>query len=123
MDKAERAQAIDVDWGLFRAQRIAEQIALGIADEEAVAEARRAERRSKARIAWGLDLWDRIDAAQAAADAAWARLEAAHPELDEDGLDALPPPPEQEALDALLDQVDDLIERGRFPRHLHFPDV
>lgn len=111
------------DWTLFRAQRIAELIELGFTDEEAAAEGRRQEARSRARMEWGLDMMERLDAAQAEADAAWKRLCDANEALDDEAFDALPATPEQERLEALLSQVDDLVERGRFPAHLHFHGV
>jgi hypothetical protein len=114
---------LEVDWTLFRAQRISELIELGFADEDAAAEARRQERRSRARFQWGLDLLDEVQVAKAEADAAWERLVLAHPELDEEALDALPDTPEQMRLDALYAQMDELIEHGRFPGHLHFHEV
>ena len=70
-------------------------------------------RRWVARVSWGLAHMDKLDRAQAAADAAWGRLEAEDP----DGGSA---PPEQAEVERLLEDVDALIDRGRWPRHLHW---
>lgn len=106
----------NIDWGVFRAGHIAEMIGLGFSDAEAAAEARTAEARAKARIAWGLDLADRLDAA-------WERMEEEYGEMDDAAFDALPPPPEQAKVDELMKLADDVIERGRLPRHLYFGGV
>lgn len=119
----EKRKRPEPDWAAFRAEAIAEMIGLGFSDEQAAAEARRAQARAKARFDWGLDLMDELDAAQAAAEAAWARFEHEHGALDDETYDALPAPPEQERLEALLAQVDALVERGQYPRHLHFRGV
>ena len=70
-------------------------------------------RRWVARVSWGLAHMEKLDRAQAAADAAWDRLEAEDP----DGENA---PPEQAEVDRLLEDVDALIDHGRWPRHLHW---
>lgn len=77
-------------------------------------EVRKAElRRWVARVSWGLDHMQKLDRAKAAADAAWDRLEAEDPDGDS-------VPPEQEELERLLVDVDNLIDHGRWPRHLHW---
>lgn len=89
------------------------QQAVGPGSDLAIAERQAELRRWAARVNWGLAHMDRLDRAQAAADAAWDRLEAEDP----DG-DAVPP--EQRDVDRLLADVDALIDHGRWPRHLHW---
>jgi hypothetical protein len=75
---------------------------------------RRAElKRWVARVSWGLDHSEKLDRAQAAADAAWDRLEAEDPDGDS-------VPPEQIELERLLEDVNALIDEGRWPAHLHW---
>ncbi len=78
-----------------------------------VAKAKEELRRWAARVSWGIAHMDKLDAAQAAADAAWERLEAEDPDGDS-------VPPEQDEVDRLLEDVDALVEGGRWPRHLHW---
>ena len=78
-----------------------------------VDEAKEELRRWAARVGWGIAHMDKLDAAQAAADAAWDRLEAEDPDGDS-------VPPEQDEVDRLLKDVDALIDHGRWPRHLHW---
>ena len=76
-------------------------------------EERKAELRNwAARVMWGLAHMEKLDKAQAAADAAWDKLEAEDPDGDS-------VPPEQDEVDRLLVDVDNLIDHGRWPRHLH----
>ena len=77
-------------------------------------EERKAElRRWVARVSWGLAHMEKLDRAKAAADAAWDRLEAEDPDGEDE-------PPEQAELDRLLADVDNLVDHGRWPRHLHW---
>ena len=84
-----------------------------VAAKDLEMEERKAELRHwAAKVLWGLGHMEKLDKAQAAADAAWDRLEAEDPDGDS-------APPEQDEVDRLLVDVDNLIDRVRWPRHLH----
>jgi hypothetical protein len=109
----------------WRRLRMAELLELEMREEQALAHLREAEPRFRARCAWIEERMAALKAAQHAADSAWARQLAAHPDVDWDDPDApeLPDPPEQAALDAIDAEIRAVIDHDRWPRHLHFPDV
>lgn len=79
--------------------------------------------RKLARIAWARETMARLRAAQARVDDAWDRLIDAHEHLDDDELEELPEPPEQAELDAIHAQIDDVIERDKWPRELYWGSI
>ena len=126
--KAQAAQAAEApqDWGEWRARLLAQLIELGCPDEEAVAEARRAEARMKARLAWIDSLYARIFELYRQLGDYWNDYFEAHPELDcEDPDPALlpPDPPEQAELEAIERALEDVRVRDQWPRHLYFDEV
>jgi hypothetical protein len=83
---------------------------------------RSAERRA-ARALWAEQTAVAWREAQRKINDAWERVFAALPDdLSDEEIDALeiPDPPEQAELDALQAQIDDVIERDKWPRHLYF---
>ena len=114
------------DWGEWRARLLAQLIELGLRDEEAVAEARRAEERMKARLAWLDSLFARTCELYRYLGDYWNDFFEAHPELDEEDPDPalLPPdPPEQAELEAIERALDEVRLRDQWPRHLYFDEV
>jgi hypothetical protein len=82
----------------------------GVADIEA---RKAALRRWVARVSWGLEHMDKLDRAKAAYDEAFDRLETEDPGGDTQ-------PPELAEYERLLADADNLIDHGRWPRHLHW---
>jgi hypothetical protein len=81
-------------------------------------------RRKAARAAWGKEIAGALYAAQTMADAAWDRLMQALPEdATEEEVEAVQPPPEQAAVDAIHAQIDDMMERDKWPRHLYWGGI
>ena len=81
-------------------------------------------RRKKARAEWGREIARARHAAQMRADAAWMHLMAALPEdATEEEVEAVPPPPEQAELDAIEAQIDDMMKRDKWPRHLYWGGI
>jgi hypothetical protein len=123
--KALAAEAPE-DWGAWRARVLAQLIELGCPDEEAVAEARRAEERMKARLAWLDSLFVRMFELYRYLGDYWNDFFDAHPELDEEDPDPalLPPdPPEQAELEAIERVLEEVRLRDQWPRHLYFDVV
>lgn len=55
---------------------------------------------------------------------AWDRIfEALPDDLDDEEVDAIPPPPEQAELDAIFDEIEAVRDHDKWPRELHFKDV
>lgn len=101
-----------------RRQRLIEtmeagQRAAAACDAADIEERKAALRRWAERVTWGLEHMDKLDRAKAAYDAAFDRLEAEDPYGDSQ-------PPELEEYERLLVDVDNLIDRGIWPRHLHW---
>ena len=61
----------------------------------------------------GLAHMDKLDRAKARRMRPWDRLEAEDPDGEDE-------PAEQAELDRLLVDVDNLVDHGRWPRHLHW---
>jgi hypothetical protein len=105
--------------GIFRKrQRLIElmeagQLEAATCDAPDVEARKDALRRWVARVSWGLDHMDRLDRAKAAYDAAFDRLEAEDPGGGSQ-------PPELAEFERLLADADNLIDHGRWPRHLHW---
>ena len=89
------------------------------------AEDLRALERVRARVAWSREQAEALRAAHKRCDEAWerriAQLDAE--EMDEDEADALPEPPEQAELDAILDEMHAVRDRDLWPRKLYFAEV
>ena len=84
-------------------------------------ERERAAARRAARAAWAREIVAAWKAAQEAADEAWMRLVEGLPEdIDDEEADALPPPPEQAALNAIQAQIDAVRHHDRWPRELYW---
>ena len=85
-------------------------------------EAAAAQARSEARQAWTVRTIAALKSAQKRADEAWMRhldrLEADG--VDEEEWDALPPPPEQAAVDAIWAELNAVRERDLWPRELYW---
>jgi hypothetical protein len=114
------------DWTEWRARVLGELIELGCPDEQAAAEARLAEARMKARLAWLDALFTRMNELHRALAAFWGDFFDAHPELDPDDPDETlfpPDPPEQAELERLERALEDLRDRDIWPRHLYFASV
>ncbi|GAO39850.1 hypothetical protein SCH01S_39_01350 [Sphingomonas changbaiensis NBRC 104936] len=74
--------------------------------------------RKQARIAWARQAMARLKAANAR-DAAWSRLIADQPEEDDEALDDLSPP-EQDEADAILAEIKAACDHDRWPRELYW---
>jgi hypothetical protein len=84
----------------------------------------RREARVAARVAWVKERIAALKAAQQRADEAWERIVDALPDdVDDDELEASPPPPEQAELDAILAEIEAVRDHDRWPRKLHWGDV
>jgi hypothetical protein len=91
---------------------------------EAADEQERAAARIAARVAWVHETMDALIAAHKKVDDAWSRIFEALPEdLDEEEVDAIPPPPEQAELDAILAEVEAVRDHDRWPKHLYFGNL
>jgi hypothetical protein len=113
-------------WTEWRARLLGELIELGCADSEAVTEARLAEARMKARLAWIESLFERMGRLHDSLSEYWGDFFDSHPEIDDEDPDPgdLPPdPPEQAELEALEQALEDVRERDLWPRHLYFSNV
>jgi len=87
-----------------------------VAGEEAEAEAR-----IEARYAWVKRRIADLKAAQKRVEEAWDRIFDALPDdLDDEALEAIPEPPEQAELDAILAEIEAVRDHDRWPRHLHW---
>jgi hypothetical protein len=114
------------DWSAWRARVHGALIELGCPDREAAAEARRAEARMKARLAWLDALFARMRELHRAIGIFWCDFFDSNPDLDPDAPDEarMPPdPPEHAELEALEKALDDVRERDLWPRHLYFDAV
>ena len=103
---------------MFRRRRLialmeAGQIEAATCPAQEIEDRKAALRRWVARVSWGLDHMEKLDRAKAAYDAAFDRLEAEDPEGDSQ-------PPELAEFERLLAVADNLIDHGRWPRHLHW---
>jgi hypothetical protein len=84
----------------------------------------RREARVAARVAWVKERIAALKAAQQRADEAWERILDALPDhLDDDDREAIPDPPEQVELDAILAEIEAVRDHDRWPRKLHWGDV
>lgn len=75
--------------------------------------------RKLARCAWARQAIARLKDANARADAAWDRLIAEHPDEDDEELDDLCPP-EQDEADAILAEIKAACDHDRWPRELYW---
>lgn len=82
------------------------------------APALRAADRAAARTAWAREAVAAVRRADQLVDEAWDRWLDEHADEDDDF-----DPPEQAALDALLEQINDVMDHDRWPRHLYWGDV
>lgn len=88
---------------------------------QAAEEAERAEARREARVAWVKEIVAALRAAQERVDEAWDRIFAALPEdLDDEEVEAIPEPPEQAELDAILAEIAAVRDHDRWPRELYW---
>lgn len=110
------------DGGRAKRQRVIAALKAGTAVKVDPAAAEREElERVAARLAWARRTADQWHDAQKIADAAWMALVAPYDDLDEDEeLPDLDPPPEQALVDRLLEQLNDVRDHDRWPRHLHW---
>jgi hypothetical protein len=81
--------------------------------------------RQALRKAWAEEVMAKLDAAQAAVDAAWdARIDAMRAEgIDPDKIEDPPLYPEEEALDALLAEIKAVCDHDRWPREMHWGGI
>jgi hypothetical protein len=87
----------------------------------AATEALRAGDRQAARLAWARQAVAALKAAEKRADEAWDRIFAALPDdLDDEELDKIPEPPEQAEADRLWEEIEAVIEKDRWPKHLYW---
>ena len=87
-----------------------------VAGDEADAAARVA-----ARCAWVRQRIADLRAAHERVDEAWRRIFDALPDdLDDEDVEAIPPPPEQAELDAILAEIEAVRDHDRWPRHLYW---
>ena len=80
-------------------------------------------RRVKARCAWVKETVAALREAHRRVDEAWDRmLDALPDDISDEELEALhlPDPPEQAQVDAIRAQLDAVIERDEWPKHLHW---
>ncbi len=91
-------------------------LGLGLSHGEAVAETRRAEERVRARLDWIRALFDALHEAHERCSDACAKL--SEEELEDDELE-LPELAEAELIERAIAEV----REGRWPRHLHWPQV
>lgn len=122
-DRATRA-----DWAEFRRARIADHVALGLPREAAAAAAARAEARSKARLEWLQERFERMTQLWSLLGRYWADFAEAHPEIDLEepddcDLPLLIDPPEQAELEAVEAEIAAARDRDVWPRHLYFDEV
>ena len=95
-------------------------VAQGAGDDD------RRDARVAARAAWALERIAALKAMQQRVDEAWARLFEARPDLladDDDEREAIPDPPEQAELDAILAEIDAVRDHDRWPKQLCWGDV
>jgi hypothetical protein len=121
-----KSRLTEADWAEFRRDRIASDLALGLAPEAAQAAAERAEAQTRARLAWlqgrferQTQLWDWLGDF-------WNDFFDLHPELDDedpDPADLPPDPPEQAELEAVEAEIAAARDRDLWPRHLYFDEV
>jgi hypothetical protein len=88
---------------------------------QAADEAKSAEARRDARVAWVKETMAALGAAQEKVDEAWTRIFDSLPEdLDDDELENIPEPPEQAELDAIWAEIEAVRDHDRWPRHLYW---
>jgi hypothetical protein len=123
---ARMAAAAEADWTAIERDAYEENIALGISEAEARAEAGRKVERVRLRIAWADERFNAFLDMQERAGEAYLRQIDEHPEVEdweaEDAPD-LPEPPEEAIAQAIYAEAMAAIERGVWPRHLHFHAV
>jgi hypothetical protein len=118
----------EADWAEYRRARIADHVALGLPREAAAAAAERSEARSKARLEWLRERFERMTQLWAFLGRYWSDFADAHPEIDlEDpddrDLPLLVDPPEQAELEAVEAEIAAARDRDVWPRHLYFDEV
>lgn len=116
----------EVDWDRFEREAAAGMAALGLDEQEALAEAGRLSERTRARIAWAGRRLREFFELQEKAGEAWLRLIDSHPEVEDwESPDApqLREPPEETEAQAVYREVMAAIREDRWPRHLHFAAV
>jgi hypothetical protein len=116
---------VGVDWEECRRGLVEEMIELGVAPEEAEAEAAKRVGRIRLRIEWARERLDAFFDMQDRAGEAYMRQIEAHPDVDWEDEDApvLPEPPEEAVAQAIYAEVMAAVNEDRWPRHLHFGDV
>lgn len=108
----------ETDWEEWRARQRETFLAFGATAAGAEIEVERAERRARARSDWARSRMAEWRAAVKRCDEAWMKLVEAHPD-DEDFDD----PPEQAEFDRIHDEIWNVVEHDRWPRHLHWGGI
>ena len=124
--RAQAGRRTELDWAGFRRARIADDLALGLSPEAAVAAAALAEQQTRARLDWLCGRFERLGELWAFLGAFWDDFFAAHPQLDDedpDPADLPPDPPEQAELESIEAQIAAARDHDVWPRHLYFGSV
>lgn len=116
------------DWAAFRRARIADHLALGLPEAAAAAAAERAEARTRARLEWLGERFERMAELWSWLGRYWADFADAHPDIDfEDpddrDLPLLIDPPQQSELESVEAEIAAARDRDVWPRHLYFDEV
>lgn len=121
-----KSRLTGADWADFRRRRIADDLALGLSPEAAMAAAERAEAQTRARLGWLQGRFQRLTELWSFLGDFWNDFFDSHPELDDedpDPADLPPDPPEQAELEAIEAEIAAARDRDVWPRHLYFGDV
>jgi hypothetical protein len=81
------------------------------------------EARAAARVVWVHERIAALKAAQESVDEAWARNLEALPDDHDDEREALPDPPEQAEVDAIIAEIEAVRDHDRWPRELYWGGV